>query len=111
MRFYLSSYKIGKETAAFKRLFPKNRKTAYIPNALDFSSDLARRKKSIQSDILPLTELGLKVEILDLRDYFSKPKKLEKKCSEFGVFWVRGGNAFVLRQAMHKSGFDVLVKK
>lgn len=29
---------------------------------------------------------------------------------EFGVFWVRSGNTFVLRQAMKLSGFDVVLK-
>lgn len=41
-----------------------------------------------------------------MRDYFKKEKELEEKISDFGVIWVRGGNLFVLRQAMKLSGFD-----
>ncbi len=112
MKFYLSSYKLGNEVDKLKELLPtENKKTAYISNALDFSDDLERRKKSEQSDIKQLEELGLDVEIVDLRDYFNKQDELEKKISKFGVIWVRGGNLFVLRQAMEISGFDGILRK
>ncbi len=112
MKFYLSSYKIGNETDILKTLIPKNnKKTAYISNALDFSDDLERRKKSEQSDIDDLRKLDLEVEIVDLRNYFGKKKELEIKINQFGVIWVRGGNTFVLRQAMKISGFDEILKK
>jgi len=112
MKFYLSSYKIGNETDILKTLIPKNnKKTAYISNALDFSDDLDRRKKSEQSDIDDLRKLDLEVEIVDLRNYFGKKKELEIKINQFGVIWVRGGNTFVLRQAMKISGFDEILKK
>lgn len=110
MKFYLSSYKLGNEINTLKALFSTNKKTAFISNALDFSSDLERRKKSEQSDIDDLTGVGLDVELVDLRDYFNRQDELEKKLNEFGVIWVRGGNVFVLREAMKRSGFDVLLK-
>lgn len=113
MKFYLSSYKLGQEVESLKKMVPvKNKKTAYIPNALDFSDDLERRKKSEQSDIddLKKLDLGLEIEVVDLRNYFDKQSELEKKISEFGVIWVRGGNLFVLRQAMKISGFDNILK-
>lgn len=111
MKFYLSSYKIGNETDKLKALIPvDNKKTAYISNALDFSTDVERRKQSEQSDIEQLKPFGLDVELLDLRDYFGKKAELEKKIAEFGVIWVRGGNCFVLRQAMKLSGLDAILK-
>ncbi len=111
MKFYLSSYKLGNEITKLKELIPaENRKTAYISNALDFSDDLERRKKSEQSDIGQLEEVGLDIEIVDLRKYFNKQSELEKKLAAFGVIWVRGGNLFVLRQAMKLSGFDSILK-
>ncbi len=111
MKFYLSSYKLGNELDTLKTLIPSNKKTAFISNALDFSSDLERRKKSEQSDIDDLISVGLDVELVDLRDYFDHQDDLEKKLSEFGVIWVRGGNAFVLRAAMKRSGFDVILRQ
>lgn len=112
MKFYLSSYKLGNEINKLKQLIPKeNKKTAYISNALDFSDDLERRKKSEQADIEQLEGLGLDVEIVDLCNYFSKQNELAEKIAGFGVIWVRGGNLFVLRQAMKLSGLDNILKE
>lgn len=112
MKFYLSSYKLGNQIEMLKELIPTdNLKTAYISNALDFSSDQERREKSEQSDIDSLEELGLQIDKLDLREYFNQAGKLEQKISEYGVIWVRGGNVFILRQAMKLSGFDEILKK
>lgn len=110
MKFYLSSYKLGNEIDILKSLIPTNKKTAFISNALDFSTDFERRKKSEQSDRDDLTSVGLDVELVDLRDYFDHQDELEKKLDEFGVIWVRGGNVFVLREAMKRSGFDEILK-
>ncbi len=112
MKFYLSSYKLGDKVSKLKELIKlTNKKTAYIANALDFSDDIERRKVSEKADMEELKGLGLSPEVLDLRDYFNKKEELDKKLSEFGVIWVRGGNAFVLRQAMKMSGFDEVIKK
>ncbi|MFP4568127.1 MAG: Type 1 glutamine amidotransferase-like domain-containing protein [Candidatus Woesearchaeota archaeon] len=109
MKLYLSSYKLGNDLNELKKLFPKNKKTAYISNALDFSNDLDRRKTGEQKEINELTNLGLDVELLDLREYFGKKEHLKQKIDEFGVLWVRGGNVFLLRQAMKLSGFDEIL--
>ncbi|MEI7750391.1 MAG: Type 1 glutamine amidotransferase-like domain-containing protein [Candidatus Moraniibacteriota bacterium] len=112
MNLYLSSYKLGNDLKTLKGLIPVgNRKAAFIPNALDFSTDSERREKSERSDIEDLSSLGLDVERLDLRDYFGLQSALETKLGEFGVIWVRGGNAFVLRRAMKKSGFDAIIRR
>jgi dipeptidase E len=111
MKYYLSSFKMGKKTKKLKRMLPANKRTAYIPNALDYSDDLERRKKSDKQNMAQLRAVGLKPEILDLRQYFGRTKRLEKKLSKFGVIWIRGGNTFVLRQAMRLSGFDKIFKK
>jgi len=110
IKFYLSSYKLGNGIKELKRMLPKNKRTAYIPNALDFSADLERRKKSEQSDIDQLNSVGLEVETLDLRKYFGRQMALRSKLAGFGVIGVRGGNTVVLRQAMKLSGFDKELK-
>lgn len=112
MKFYLSSYKLGDRTAELKDMIAGlDKKTAYISNALDFSSDLERREKSEATDIADLEALGMEIEKVDLRDYFGKQVELEKKLNEYNIIWVRGGNAFVLRQAMKLSGFDEVMKQ
>ncbi len=112
MKFYLSSYKLGDRTAELKDMIAGgNKKTAYISNALDFSQDLERREKSEAADIADLEAVGMEIEKVDLRDYFGKQAELEEKLNEYNIIWVRGGNVFVLRQAMKLSGFDEIMKK
>ena len=108
---YLSSYHLGNEAQKLKQMVDSNKKAAIIPNALDFSQDLERRKKSIQQEIDDLTSLGFIPEELDLRDYFGKTDELRSKLKEFGLVWVQGGNTFVLLRAMRESGFDELIKE
>ncbi|MEK6889874.1 MAG: Type 1 glutamine amidotransferase-like domain-containing protein [Nanoarchaeota archaeon] len=109
MKFYLSSFKIGKESEKLKTMIPKGKKIGFIPNSIDFA-DSKSRKESNERNMKDLTDLGIKVEMLDLKDYFNKKDKLKKKIDELGGVWVRGGNTFVLRQAMKLSGFDEIIK-
>lgn len=110
MKFYLSSYKIGNQGDKLKEMAKTgNKKVAYISNALDFSTDSKRRIKSEQADIDELVNLEFTVEKFDLRDYFDNKNNLEKDISQYDIIWVRGGNAFVLRQVMKLSGFDKLL--
>ena len=110
MKFYLSSYKIGNETKKLIGMMPKNRKTAYISNALDEWDSPEKRKQNETDDIAQLRKIGMRVELLDLRKYFNKKEELRKKLGGFGAVWVSGGNTFVLRQAMKLSGFDEILK-
>lgn len=113
MKFYLSSYKIGNKERRLKQLIPKEKQQiAYIPNALDFSTaNHERVKKHIESDIAALRDLGLNIELLDLKVYFGKQNKLKDKIDKLGGVFVSGGNTFVLRQAMKLSGFDKIFKQ
>jgi dipeptidase E len=112
MKFYLSSHKIGNEELRLKEMTKNgNKKVAYIHNALDFTTDLERRKNSDAADISDLERLGFIVDILDLKQYFNNSEELEEKLKHYDVLWVRGGNTFVLAQAMRLSGFDEIVKK
>ena len=90
---------------------PKNRKVAVISNAVDYYTDSKRKEKSQKKIFKKLIGVGLKPETVDLKCYFGKKKKLEKKLKEFGVFWVKGGNTFFLRKAMQLSGFDKIFLK
>lgn len=112
MKFYLSSFKIGDEERKLKEITKNgNKKVAYIHNALDFATDLERRNKSDAMDVSDLESLGFSVDILDLKQYFHNSEELEETLDHYDVLWVRGGNSFVLAQAMKLSGFDEIVKK
>jgi dipeptidase E len=109
MKFYLSSFKLGNNSKDLVRMMTHNQKIGYIPNAGDYTNvDITRENKVNSNDIAELKNLGLDVQLLDLRDYFGKIDELRKKISELGGLFVRGGNTFILRQAMKLSGFDII---
>ncbi|WP_152393164.1 Type 1 glutamine amidotransferase-like domain-containing protein [Paenibacillus guangzhouensis] len=113
MKFYLSSsYKFGTEALRLIEMTANgNRHVALIPNALDYATDLERRITSVALTISDLEGLGFTVEIIDLKQYFNDPIVLEEQLEHYDVIWVRGGNAFVLAQAMKLCGFDEIIKK
>lgn len=106
MKLYLSSYHLGNTPKKLINLTENNKNAAILINALDFSTDLERKKESIKKETTELKNLGFKPEVLDLRKYFLKPFSLQKKLSNYGFIWVMGGNVFILRKAMKLSGFD-----
>jgi len=109
MKFYLSSYRNGNRTDRLKKLILKDKKLGFVPNALDYKAPKQRQERIYES-VKDLTALGINVEILDLRKYFGKKAELKKKIDCLGGIWVRGGNTFVLRQAMKLSGLDDILK-
>lgn len=106
MKMYLSSFRIGDHPEQLVSLAGNNKRAAVIANSIDFGNDPERRIAGVQREIDDLTKLGFSPEEVDLRNYFGKPKDLEKKLSEYGMLWVRGGNTFILRRAYKESGMD-----
>jgi dipeptidase E len=113
MKLYLSSYKLGDQTETLKGWMSSGeKKVGYTPNAFDFTGmPPENRVKHMDFDMNGLKDLGFDVEVLDLRDYFGKKEELKKKLNALNMVWVSGGNTFVLRQAMHLSGFDELMNE
>jgi dipeptidase E len=109
MKFYLSSYKLGKEIEMLKKL-AHGKKIGFIPNSLDYVEPKARQESN-EKNMKDLSDLGIDIEMLNLKDYFGKKEELKKKIDSLGGVWIRGGNTFVLRQAMKLSGFDEIIKK
>ncbi len=108
MRLYLSSYGLGNKPEEMMSLIGDNKRTAIIMNAQD-NTLTENRATRLQREIDGLTGLGLHPEELDLRSYFGKPNELKAAIANYGYFWVRGGNVFLLRRAYKQSGFDNLL--
>lgn len=108
MKLYLSSYKLGNQPEELIKLIGDNKRTAVIVNALDLVLP-ERRAVRLQEELDTLKGLGLRPEVLDLRDYFGKAGDFAEVIRRFGALWVRGGNVFVLRRAMQYCGFDEAV--
>lgn len=111
MNFYLSSYHLGNELTKLKELISgTNGKFGYVSNALDLVGvDKDRADERARNDMAELAAQVAEVEILDLKEYFGKSAELKEKLASLGGVYVRGGNTFVLRQAMKLSGFDELL--
>lgn len=108
IKLYLSSYRLGNNPEQLQSLAGPNKRAAVISNACDHK-DKATRDERTAVEIADLQQLGFQPEKIDLRNYFDKTSELEAILSQFGLIWVRGGNAFVLRKAMALSGFDTMI--
>lgn len=109
MKLYLSSYRIPTPDDLSSLLGKPLDKVAValIPNAKDYYSDLAWKFK-VNDFVAYMERLGLDVEIVDLRHY-SDGQTLRDKLSGFDLIWAMGGNTFVLRYEMKRSGFDEII--
>ncbi len=109
MNLYLSSFRIGREGDTLRRL-ASGKTLGFIPNALDHVETDARDASNAKA-LAEVRELGIDAVTLDLRAFFGKDGQLAARLDDLGGVWVRGGNCFVLRQAMHLSGFDEVVRR
>ncbi|WP_375450748.1 Type 1 glutamine amidotransferase-like domain-containing protein [uncultured Devosia sp.] len=108
MKLYLSSYRFGTATETLLALLGNGRRAAIIGNALDMipADDQVRYRTNIYDPITELADLGITADMLDLRDYFDTHEALPETLSRYDLVWVLGGNSFLLRRAMARSGFD-----
>lgn len=111
MRLYLSSYRLGDRGGSLLALLGNGKRAAVIENAQDHlvTAERGHRRRNVHDAYAELAGLGIAAENLDLRDYFGQPARLATQLEAFDMVWVTGGNAFVLRRAMQRSGFDRLI--
>jgi dipeptidase E len=110
MRLYLSSYRIpnlnelvllvGKPLAEIN--------VALIPNAGDYYAGRARTFKRTQC-LEYFSSLGFKVTLVDLLE-FDDSRQLVAALSDYDLIWAAGGNTFILRYEMRRSGFDDAIR-
>lgn len=109
MKLYLSSYRIPTPND-LARLLGKSLdevSVALIPNAKDYYIERARNFK-VGDLVEYMQQLGLKVEVIDLRDY-SDADTLKKKLAGHDLIWAMGGNTYMLRYEMRRSGFEKII--
>ncbi|MFI6522307.1 Type 1 glutamine amidotransferase-like domain-containing protein [Spirillospora sp. NPDC050679] len=105
---YLSSWRTGDHPEQLLALLdgPAGARTAVIANAVDALPD-AERRAAVEREVHALAALGLRPVEVDLRSFFDDdPSRVMAALRAFPLLWVRGGNAFVLRHALAKSGAD-----
>lgn len=110
MKLFLSSYRFGGHSDAFVALTGPPSDLAVIANASD-AWPAAARESSLRSEFGPLRALGYRPAELDLREYVGRPEAFERALEGFGAVWVRGGNTFVLRAQLARSGADDILSE
>jgi dipeptidase E len=81
---------------------------AVVTNALDLIP-LEAQLEYTRTQFDPVSyfaEHGFDPSLIDLRFYFGRSAALREALLRYRVVWALGGNAFLLRRAMHESGFD-----
>lgn len=106
MKLYLSSFRLGESPEQLARLANGQGPVAFISNALDFFTDLEKKNAVIARGIADLKEIGLESHPIDLREYFDSPERLRSTIAEYRIVFVTGGNSFILRRALERSGMD-----
>jgi dipeptidase E len=130
VKLYLSSFRLGDHPERLVDLLPASPRVAVIANSID-NEDPELRVAKVAAELTWLTELGLRAEELDLRDYSGDSAvsggwggsagsgdsavsagsgdELRARLTQYDGVWVRGGNVFVLRVAMAQSGGDKIL--
>lgn len=109
MRLYLSSFRTGDHPEHLQALAGQDsRRAVVIANAMDDAPPDVRRA-GVELELAALAGLGLEAAELDLRGYFGPRQLLRRDLAGFGLGWLRGGNAFMLRYALRRSGADAVL--
>ena len=109
MKLYLSSYRIPTQDDLAKLLGKslQDVTVALILNAKDYYIKRAKDFK-VGELVDYMQNFGLKVDVVDLQDY-DNPETLKKKLSAYNLIWAMGGNTYMLRHQMRRSGFDKII--
>jgi dipeptidase E len=110
VRLYLSSFRMGDHPEHLVALISGDgRRNVVIANAMDDAPPDARRA-SLEVELAALAGLGLAATELDLRDYFGQQQRLRQDLAGVALAWLRGGNTFMLRYALCRSGADTVFR-
>jgi len=107
MRLYLSSFRLGAPPELLATLAGEGARIAVIANAMDFAAEDVRRE-AVDRELRAMSGLGFRSGEVDLRGYFGDAALLRRDLAQYDALWVRGGNVFVLRYALHHSGGDAI---
>ncbi|MGC0419413.1 Type 1 glutamine amidotransferase-like domain-containing protein [Embleya sp. AB8] len=111
MRLYLSSFGVGDHSARLLALFERaeGAEVAVVVNAID-ERPAAVRALGVEQESDAMRALGLRPTEVDLRAYFDRPAaEVAAVLGRFAAVWVRGGNVFLLRHALARSGADTVL--
>ena len=68
-----------------------------------------QRAEGVRREVGALGTLGFDVEEIDLRSFFDEKGDLQTVLAAYDVLWLKGGNVFMLRYALARSGADMAI--
>jgi dipeptidase E len=111
VRLYLSSFRMGDHPEHLVALLGRDgRRSVVIANAMDDAPPDVRRA-GVDRELAALGDLGVAAAELDLRGYFGQQQRLRQDLAGISLAWLRGGNAFMLRHALDRSGADEVFRE
>jgi dipeptidase E len=111
VRLYLSSFRLGDHPEHLVALIGNDTcRGVVIANAMDDALPQIRRE-GVELELAGLAGLGLAAAELDLRGYFGHQQRLRQDLAGVCLAWLRGGNTFMLRYALDRSGGDTVVRE
>lgn len=110
MKLFLSSYRIPvpSELAQLLQKPLQQTKVALIPNAKDYYAERPRDLK-VNDLVAYMEQLGLAATVVDLRTY-DKAEALKRQLADYDLIWAMGGNTYMLRYEMRRSGFEDVIR-
>jgi dipeptidase E len=75
-------------------------------NALDLVVSDAERASWLAREVAALAEAGCAVAERDLRRHYGRPGSIDEVLDGLDAVWATGGNVFILRDALRRSGLD-----
>ncbi|MFF7455504.1 Type 1 glutamine amidotransferase-like domain-containing protein [Kitasatospora sp. NPDC008115] len=108
MRLYLSSFRLGDHPDRLLALLggPGPARIAVIANAMDAEPEAAGLA-GVRREFDALGGIGLRPVEFDLREHFDRPAaEVGRALARFPAVRLRGGNVFMLRYALARSGAD-----
>jgi hypothetical protein len=110
VRLYLSSFRMGDHPEHLVALTGgDSRRRVVIANAMDDAPPQVRRA-GVELELAALAGLGLDAVELDLCGYFGQEQRLRRDLAGVSMAWLRGGNVFMLRYALYRSGADAMFR-
>lgn len=103
MRLYLSSYGLGNHTDELLSLCGTGRRAAVLANAGDLLP-AAEREALVRHELAELTSAGFQPYEVDVRR-----EGAIDRLGAADLLWVPGGNVFVLRSVLDRTGADVVI--
>jgi len=107
MRLFLSSDRLTHLPPSLLDLVGPAAHVAVVANANDAPG--VDRREMVASEIALFTSRGCSAHELDLRDHFDAPAGIDRVLEGIDLVWMMGGNAFLLRRALRRSGLDAVL--